>query len=285
MATAALTTARAAGGPGPLPNANSERHAVMNMLVAQSGLVLSELQDILSAAPHGIFEVQWVQGTAHFSRHVWRARLGGMIARRATALRGSEAAAVAVLCKLIVEIEGAIERRHLLPRWDDERHSVLVPLEQFARLGTRDAVAAVSSAVVIDCIRSMISVTNALIITDDATQRDISSWRLDATAVATAAAALGVDGVDSHPPSLSDDESDDEDAPWLDNSGGIISDDEPASPTKQPCSFCCSRAVSIAFIPCGHAVSCARCADQILRRSAACPICRSEVRKAQRLYF
>ena len=50
---------------------------------------------------------------------------------------------------------------------------------------------------------------------------------------------------------------------------------------EKTCVICMDNAVDIVFLPCGHIVSCLRCAQNM----ASCPICRTSINTCQKIYF
>ncbi|GKT29883.1 hypothetical protein ADUPG1_014257, partial [Aduncisulcus paluster] len=48
------------------------------------------------------------------------------------------------------------------------------------------------------------------------------------------------------------------------------------SSSHHTCAICMDKAVNIAFIPCGHATCCQRCAEKIMESSGKCPLCRND---------
>jgi len=58
---------------------------------------------------------------------------------------------------------------------------------------------------------------------------------------------------------------------------------EPAA--AQTCSVCYTKPVECAFVPCGHASCCLRCARLVDDADGRCPICRQEIAMTQRIFF
>lgn len=67
----------------------------------------------------------------------------------------------------------------------------------------------------------------------------------------------------------------------------VVAEDEESEevPDGELCVICLMRRRRSAFIPCGHRVSCQRCALQIEREvTPNCPVCRQSVRSSVRIY-
>lgn len=50
---------------------------------------------------------------------------------------------------------------------------------------------------------------------------------------------------------------------------------------RMSCKICCEDVIAIAFLPCGHLISCSQCAPSLTN----CPVCRTEVKGSFRVYF
>ena len=55
----------------------------------------------------------------------------------------------------------------------------------------------------------------------------------------------------------------------------------PPIPSEMSCSICVIGSRNIAYVPCGHVLSCAECAD----RFSKCPYCRTPLTDKLKLYF
>lgn len=58
---------------------------------------------------------------------------------------------------------------------------------------------------------------------------------------------------------------------------------KPAEPGKE-CVICIERPCEMALIPCGHKKFCIVCTDQLLQKKDKCPLCRSTIREAIKIY-
>ena len=56
-------------------------------------------------------------------------------------------------------------------------------------------------------------------------------------------------------------------------------------PAAQTCSVCYMKPIECAFVPCGHASCCLRCARLVDDADGRCPICRQEIAMTQRIFF
>lgn len=58
--------------------------------------------------------------------------------------------------------------------------------------------------------------------------------------------------------------------------------------TRSLCKICLQNEISVLFLPCGHAVSCRTCFNDVtarLKRKQMCPICTSQVKTTKYLYL
>lgn len=58
-----------------------------------------------------------------------------------------------------------------------------------------------------------------------------------------------------------------------------------SSTVVSECSICLDETVTHTLVPCGHCCFCQSCANQLVKSSQKCPICRSSITMTMRLYF
>ena len=243
----------------------TEPHVLLNMFVGRAGILLMEL---FESVPTDVLDVEWVSSSSHHSKTVWVARLNGMVERRATALRGSEAAAMGVLAKLIIElVELATLPLALDEEYNRTSNVTLAPLHRLALMSTRESVAVVSSQSVVTSIHAMRAYLNALGLENeawhlatDALLNHVRFWQdglfdpsvmshaLPTSAVTSVAAADETSDVES-------DYEHDEQENGLDAEENVPEDD-----ASLLCKICLTKRVTTVLIPCGHALACNSCA-------------------------
>ena len=268
----------------------TEPHVLLNMFVGRAGILLMEL---FESVPTDVLDVEWVSSSSHHSKTVWVARLNGMVERRATALRGSEAAAMGVLAKLIIElVELATLPLELDEEYNRTSNVTLAPLHRLALMSTRESVAVVSSQSVVTSIHAMRAYLNALGLENeawhlatDALLNHVRFWQdglfdpsvmshaLPTSAVTSVAAADETSDVES-------DYEHDEQENGLDAEENVPEDD-----ASLLCKICLTKRVTTVLIPCGHALACNSCAMRAMSRDARCPSCRAGVARVQRLFL
>jgi hypothetical protein len=63
-----------------------------------------------------------------------------------------------------------------------------------------------------------------------------------------------------------------------------VEPEEEAPPPLPLCCICMQNIKTHAFIPCGHLMACAGCAEKVMTTSKACPVCRAPATVAARIY-
>jgi hypothetical protein len=51
------------------------------------------------------------------------------------------------------------------------------------------------------------------------------------------------------------------------------------------CVVCLNAAVQCAFVPCFHAQTCVKCADEVRTSEGRCPVCRCDITGIQRIFL
>ena len=59
------------------------------------------------------------------------------------------------------------------------------------------------------------------------------------------------------------------------------SSSESSKGNEKICKICYTNELNVVFLPCGHVVSCTKCAEVLYK----CPICRSYIENSNRIYF
>lgn len=52
----------------------------------------------------------------------------------------------------------------------------------------------------------------------------------------------------------------------------------------EECKICWDGIPNFAFVPCGHAITCQKCSDMVVRSNGRCPICRQRTSSTLRIY-